>query len=395
MGQNLLGKRTYDRLVSEIGIDDQLIFVAASGRYSFKGVTWVRSGRFERVQLVQEEKTIPLTARGYKNIDRLAIEGAPEFREIGVFVLPAESGFDALRPWRLDLLVDRGEAGAAAIFPIDYRLPDRYVLSPPVQAAGETVGEDAKLEDVPFWEQAWRDRRWSIGGVLLLLGTLTTILVLQDRISSNKRLHRRLRLAFLAVTLVWLGWIVGGQLSVVNVLTFAHALMSEFRWEFFLVDPVLFLLWSYVGVALLFWGRGVFCGWLCPFGALQELLNEGARQLRIPQAAPAVYSAREAVAAEVRHFPRPVRGLAELGQPRLYRRRSGAVQDGDLDEVRAALAIRGLCGGVARRRLVRRAIFLPLSLPARRGARNSGAPAHVRMAEATPAVRPRVRHLRT
>ena len=37
VGQNLLGKRTYDRLISEIGIDDQLIFVAASGRYSFKG----------------------------------------------------------------------------------------------------------------------------------------------------------------------------------------------------------------------------------------------------------------------------------------------------------------------------------------------------------------------
>ena len=78
------------------------------------------------------------------------------------------------------------------------------------------------------------------------------------------------------------GWIVGGQLSVVNVLTFSHALISEFRWEFFLVDPVLFLHWSYVAVALLFWGRGVFCGWLCPFGALQELLSEGARQLRVP-----------------------------------------------------------------------------------------------------------------
>jgi NosR/NirI family nitrous oxide reductase transcriptional regulator len=30
-------------------------------------------------------------------------------------------------------------------------------------------------------------------------------------------------------------------------------------------------------------GRGAYCGWLCPFGALQELTNQIARKLRIPQ----------------------------------------------------------------------------------------------------------------
>jgi NosR/NirI family nitrous oxide reductase transcriptional regulator len=38
-----------------------------------------------------------------------------------------------------------------------------------------------------------------------------------------------------------------------------------------------------VAASLLFWGRGVFCGWLCPFGAFQELLNRLAKLLRIPQ----------------------------------------------------------------------------------------------------------------
>jgi polyferredoxin len=87
----------------------------------------------------------------------------------------------------------------------------------------------------------------------------------------------------LLLTLVFLGLFANAQLSVVNVLTFIHALLSGFRWELFLLDPMVFTLWSFVVVSMLFWGRGVFCGWLCPFGALQELTNHLAQRLGIKQ----------------------------------------------------------------------------------------------------------------
>ena len=60
-------------------------------------------------------------------------------------------------------------------------------------------------------------------------------------------------------------------------------MLSGFRWELFLLDPMVFLLWSFVAISMLFWGRGVFCGWLCPFGTLQELTNQLARRLGIKQ----------------------------------------------------------------------------------------------------------------
>jgi NosR/NirI family nitrous oxide reductase transcriptional regulator len=135
----------------------------------------------------------------------------------------------------------------------------------------------------PLWAQIWRGRVPDLAGLTAALVALTAILVVQDALASRPRLYGGVRYGFLAFTLLWLGWWVGAQLSVLNVLTFVEALRTEFRWDFFLLAPLMFVLWSYVAVTLLFWGRGVFCGWLCPFGALQELLNHAAKFFRVPQ----------------------------------------------------------------------------------------------------------------
>jgi NosR/NirI family nitrous oxide reductase transcriptional regulator len=44
---------------------------------------------------------------------------------------------------------------------------------------------------------------------------------------------------------------------------------------------MMFILWSFVAVTLLLWGRGVYCGWLCPFGAAQELMHQLARRFNV------------------------------------------------------------------------------------------------------------------
>ncbi len=90
----------------------------------------------------------------------------------------------------------------------------------------------------------------------------------QDWLAKRPRLLVYVRDGFLLYTVFFIGWYSLAQLSVVNVLTFAHSIMRGFQWEGFLIDPMMFILWSFVAVTLLLWGRGVYCGWLCPFGAL-------------------------------------------------------------------------------------------------------------------------------
>ena len=83
-------------------------------------------------------------------------------------------------------------------------------------------------EQRPPWQESWSRRLPEIAILIAGLLVLTTILVFQDIIVKRRRLYQRLRLAFLVYTLVWLGWIAGAQLSVINVLTFLEALMTEF-----------------------------------------------------------------------------------------------------------------------------------------------------------------------
>ncbi|MCL3882703.1 NosR/NirI family protein [Marivita sp. GX14005] len=274
IGRNILGEYAYNKAIAELGAGRHLLFVGSQGVYSHRGIDWRRSGVFDRLQLSQNGLVFPLTDAGYTRIDEVAPEDAPPLRERSLFQIGGE-GFDPAQPFELTLTASRaGGSGEEVSFDtvLDYQLPAQFVRKPPPEAA-------------PLWHQTWQDSTFAIASVAAMQIALTLILLFQEPLVRRKRQWMYLRIGFLTLTLVYLGWILGGQLSVVQVIAFVQSLLTGFRWETFLIEPVIFILWAGVALGLLFWGRGVFCGWLCPFGALQELTNMIAKRFGVPQIA--------------------------------------------------------------------------------------------------------------
>lgn len=283
IGRNLLGEAQYRTLMDELKLGEQAIAVMGSGRYSFKGSGYVRGGIFDRVQVRQFGDAISFRDLDFQRLDDVAPTDMPEFDEMAIFIVRASHRFDPGSPWSLELLVRRQTgpvSGTFSSFELAYQLPEPYLERPLPTAEQLAAAEEASR---PMWLTLWYQKSLEISVLGVALLVLTAILFLQDALARRPKLLHWLRRGYLMFTVVFLGGYALAQLSVVNVLTFVHALFEGFRWELFLTDPLIFILWVFTAASILLWGRGVFCGWLCPFGALQELLNELARKLKVPQ----------------------------------------------------------------------------------------------------------------
>ena len=283
IGRNLLGEKQYRALMEGLKTGEQAIAVLGSGEYSFKGSGYVRGGIFDRVQLRQFGDTISFRDLDFQRLDDVYAGGMPTFGEMAIFTIRAHTAFDPGSPWSLELLVRRQTGPIKSVFSsfeLPYQLPESYLTRPLPSAEELAAAEEAAR---PMWAKIWYQKSVQIGIIGLALLLLTAILFFQDRFTRRPHFLHWLRRGYLLFTLIYIGWYALGQLSVVNVLTFVHALFQDFRWELFLTDPVIFILWTFAAATILLWGRGVFCGWLCPFGALQELINEGARKLKVRQ----------------------------------------------------------------------------------------------------------------
>ena len=276
-GKNLLGEEDFNRLQTVLRPGEHALLVASVGSFGFLEPEFRRGTVPSRLGMSQNGLPVDIRDLDFFDARVPKLPGdAPELVQLGVFRIKAQSGFDPSQPVTLSLNLDLARNH---LIRDQSQLIDSYQL--PEGLFDIQVIEEVK--PLPLWQRLWLDRWLQIGGLLLALLVVTAAFIWQHRFASNSLLFHRTRWSLMLFTLFFIGFYAQGQLSVVNIYTLLLQLKKGFDIQVFLLDPVLFVLWTYVFITLFLWGRGVFCGWLCPFGVLQEIVGKVAKVLKLKQ----------------------------------------------------------------------------------------------------------------
>lgn len=131
------------------------------------------------------------------------------------------------------------------------------------------------LLDTPLWMQVWQQKSEHIAFFALFLTAILFVMIFKDRLARNKRVLTAVKYAILAISFVYVGLILKAQPTTTNIIVPLNAMReSQFPLQLFLLEPYIFITFIFIFITGLLWGRGVFCGWLCPYGAMTELLNK-------------------------------------------------------------------------------------------------------------------------
>jgi NosR/NirI family nitrous oxide reductase transcriptional regulator len=129
--------------------------------------------------------------------------------------------------------------------------------------------------DTPLWVQIWEMKPIHIIVFAGFLVLITLVMIFRDRLSKNRKSLDILSYGMLAVSFIYVGLVLKAQPTTTNIIIFITTLRDlQFPIGLYLMEPFIFFSFIFMFLTILVWGRGVFCGWLCPYGAMLELLNK-------------------------------------------------------------------------------------------------------------------------
>ncbi|MFC1747643.1 4Fe-4S binding protein [Pseudomonadota bacterium] len=273
IGINILGESNYNWVKERAGEDGKAFVIVSNGKDSYKGSGFVRGGIFERFYFEQSFHKYVFRDLSYEHLYGIKIDGAPDFKESGLFFLN-EKHFDSSNNWQFHYIASHltGETATSKIFKtysVNYQLPEKYF--------DLTIIE--KELGPSLVEKVWKMK---FGEVLLLSLFLMATLFLCSRrdlmTTSVKRLETT-HIITLLLSVVIIGLVLKSPPSMAHIYPLLLTFEKGMQLDFYLSDPIQFVFWSVIALSLIWLGRGWFCGWICPYGALLELTHRLSRRI--------------------------------------------------------------------------------------------------------------------
>ena len=279
VGRNLLGDAGYAFLLTKLKPNEHAFAVMSEGFYGYLPGNYKPGTVPDRISLVQGGLPINIRDTNYVDSHGLGLRpDAPGFDNYRIFKTRPQAGLNPSAAMQMQLMVDLRKnhlmSASASFLDGEYQLPGEFF---------RIVEQAEPRTPAPMWVRVWESRQLQIGLLIAGLAVLTLAFAMQRRLTANPRGFRWFRYGFLAYTLLFLGFYAQGQLSVVNIFAIQLAIRDGFKMDMFLLDPVIYLLWIYTVASLFLVGRGLFCGWLCPFGVMQSMVAWVAERLNIRQ----------------------------------------------------------------------------------------------------------------
>lgn len=271
VAKNLIDEKTIKDISLHLTKTEEAIIIFANGRHQLVSKDFVANSAPSLMEMIQDDFPIPM-----KDTD-LHInfkKDIPNFEQAMIFQIDTKFGFDPSSAWNLTLKSLR-EEGEHLYKTSEIR--DIKISINPNKEYFLIVKEEKK---VPMWISTWQNQTTN----LFILTTFLTILFifLYKYQYLLKKLEKK-RFIILIFTLFFIGWYGQGQLTMVTVLGFVKSVVNWQSLSFLLFDPFSLVIWFFVLISLIIWGRGTFCGWLCPYGVLQELSHQVGKFLKIKQ----------------------------------------------------------------------------------------------------------------
>ncbi len=275
IGQNILGKSVYDWLMGTLEPTESALMVVGNGTWQggFKGSAFVRGGIYDRFRIEQGMNTFTFRDVDYDPLYSIAAKGAPQFAQSGVFIVTSPL-YDRTQPWTMQVLGSRltGKTAVSKLyhtFSATYQFPPSLFTAPKVVAGTATPGEPGEFS---ILEQVWVDHEIAIVWYITLWLFVITLFIFRRRMARNERRLEWIRIGVFVASILTIGVFHRGQPSVVNIFTLVDVIRERESYRIFFMDPFLAVGWIMIALTTAVWGRSLFCGWICPFGALQELL---------------------------------------------------------------------------------------------------------------------------